>query len=50
VPHLVLPNLDHTTVQTPPGALAIALVGHAILGGAKLPPCRAAATSIRTRS
>jgi high affinity sulfate transporter 1 len=37
VPHLVLPNLDHTTVQKLlPGALAIALVGYAeALGGAK---------------
>src|SRR5262245_38426990 len=37
VPHLVLPNLDHTTVQKLlPGALAIALVGYAeALGAAK---------------
>ena len=37
VPHLVLPNLDHPTVQKLlPGALAIALVGYAeALGGAK---------------
>ena len=37
VPHLVVPNLDHTTVlKLLPGALAIALVGYAeALGGAK---------------
>ena len=37
LPHLVLPNLDHATVQQLlPGALAIALVGYAeALGGAK---------------
>jgi sulfate permease, SulP family len=37
LPHLVLPNLDHATVQKLlPGALAIALVGYAeALGGAK---------------
>ena len=34
-----------------PGALAIVLVGYAeVLGGQRLRPCRAAATSIRTKS